>query len=79
MSENGEESYAERRYAFVYFERSEDAELARATLIKQAKWKGNVSFAKKEKDAAERHSKHSVGVEISLQRSNRRATSGWAT
>ena len=49
----------ERRYAFVYFERSEDAELARATLIKQAKWKGNVSFAKKEKDASERHSKHS--------------------
>lgn len=63
----------------MYFERSEDAELARATLIKQAKWKGNVSFAKKEKDAAERHSKHSVGSERWPHRSSRRDTCGWAT
>ena len=63
----------------MYFERSEDAELARATLIKQAKWKGNVSFAKKEKDASERHSKHSVGLLSLAERSSPRATSGWAT
>lgn len=63
----------------MYFERSEDAELARATLIKQAKWKGNVSFAKKEKDASERHSKHSVGFLSLAECSSPRGTSGWAT
>ena len=60
----------------MYFERSEDAELARATLIKR---KGNVSFAKKEKDASERHSKHSVGFLSLAECSSPRGTSGWAT
>lgn len=53
---------AERRYAFVYFVRCEDAERARSTLIKQPRWKGNISFAKKEKDALERRAKNYVGA-----------------
>ena len=40
--------------------KSEEAELARSTLIKQPKWKGNISFAKKEKDASERKAKNIV-------------------
>ena len=50
----------ERRYAFVYFVKAEEAEMARSTLTKLSKWKGNISFAKKEKDASERKSKNSV-------------------
>ena len=54
-------SRIERRYAFVYFDRVEDAEQARTVLIRQPKWKGNISFAKKEKDASERRAKNNVG------------------
>lgn len=50
----------ERRYAFVYFKHAEEAEAARSNLVKLAKWKGNVTFAKKEKDAAERKTKNIV-------------------
>ncbi|KNB41725.1 hypothetical protein JH06_4905 [Blastocystis sp. subtype 4] len=52
----------ERRYAFVYFVKSEEAEVARSTLTKQPKWKGNISFAKKEKDISERRSKIIVSM-----------------
>ena len=47
--------------------KSEEAELARSTLIKQPKWKGNISFAKKEKDASERKAKNIVCLSMSSQ------------
>ena len=34
--------------------------MARSTLTKLSKWKGNISFATKEKDASERKSKTCV-------------------
>lgn len=54
----------ERRYAFVYFVKAEEAEEARNNLIKLSKWKGNISFAKKEKDVSERKTKVSVYHDI---------------
>ena len=59
-SEQKKTNGIERRYAFVYFVKAEEAEVARSTLTKLSKWKGNISFAKKEKDASERKNKNSV-------------------
>lgn len=61
---NVEGWYLERRYAFVYFIKAEEAEEARNNLIKLSKWKGNISFAKKEKDVSERKNKVSVYHDI---------------
>ncbi|KAK8791671.1 hypothetical protein WA588_001982 [Blastocystis sp. NMH] len=42
-------SQKDRRYAFVYFATTEEAERVRAMLIAKPKWKGAIAFAKKDK------------------------------
>ena len=55
---------ADRRYAFVYFSNVSEAEAAKAILSKRSKWKGNISYAKKEKDISERRARVSVSMLI---------------
>lgn len=50
----------DRRYAFVYFSNVSEAEAAKAILSKHSKWKGNISYAKKEKDISERRARVST-------------------
>ena len=42
-------SSSDRRYAFVYFATTEEAERVRTMLITKTKWKGAIAFAKKDK------------------------------